>query len=159
LLVNELNHRVKNTLAVVQGVAKRTFRESHDIPLQLLAFDGRLTALAHAHDLLTRESWRSAPLAEVARITLRDRETDEERILIRGPRVELSSKQAVTLAMALHELHTNAVKYGALSRDGGRVELAWDVIRQGTRQSEPELRMSWTERGGPKVAAPTQRGF
>jgi PAS domain S-box-containing protein len=159
LLVNELNHRVKNTLAVVQGVAKRTFRESRNIPLQLLAFDGRLTALAHAHDLLTRESWRSAPLAEIARITLRDRETEEERILIRGPRVELSSKQAVTLAMALHELHTNAVKYGALSRDGGRVELIWDVTRQGTRQGEPELRLSWTERGGPEVAAPTQRGF
>jgi PAS domain S-box-containing protein len=155
LLVNELNHRVKNTLAVVQGMAKRTFKPEVDTGTQLRAFDGRLMALAQAHDLLTRESWRSALLSEVAEVALRERAGEEERILIDGPRVELSAKQAVTLAMALHELYTNAVKYGALSDDRGHVEFVWAV--EGAE--EPQLWMRWSEHGGPPVLPPTQRGF
>ncbi|MCU0790702.1 MAG: PAS domain-containing protein [Nitratireductor sp.] len=155
LLVNELNHRVKNTLSVVQALAQQTFKtEKRDDP-RVEVFDGRLSALAHAHNLLSNENWETADLAEVARRSLLSRGPEKARIRLDGPVVILKPKQAVTMAMALHELYTNAVKYGALANDSGRIELLWNVKGNGSRQ----LDLVWRESDGPPVAKPTRHGF
>jgi PAS domain S-box-containing protein len=155
LLVNELNHRVKNTLAVVQAIAQQTFR-GLDGPGDLFAaFQNRLAALAAAHNLLSRLNWERASLEELARETTAASFGRAERILVRGPRVVLAPKKAVTLAMALHELCTNAMKYGALSSAFGRVDLTWEA----SNGLKPGLRLIWRESGGPPVAAPEHRGF
>jgi PAS domain S-box-containing protein len=155
LLVNELNHRVKNTLAVVQGLAQQTFKRP-DVPaVATKAFESRLTALAAAHNLLTRSNWGKTSLAELARETLEATLAHDARIHLQGPPVILKPKQAITLAMALHELCTNAIKYGALSTETGRVELHWNV----SNSPEPRLTLVWRERGGPPVEPPTRRGF
>jgi len=149
LMVDELNHRVKNTLAIVQGIAQQSFRGS-EVPDKLLrSFEGRLAALATAHDLLTRASWECAELGEIAHEVVTHH---AGRVAIDGPPTRLTPKTAVSLAMALHELCTNAVKYGALSRDGGGVSLSWSV-------SGGRLHLVWAEHGGPPVAPPARRGF
>ncbi|HZG09642.1 MAG TPA: HWE histidine kinase domain-containing protein [Allosphingosinicella sp.] len=152
LLVNELNHRVKNTLALVQGLALQSFREGRDPAAAKSAFQHRLAALASAHDLLTRESWEGATLGGVARAALGHLGAQERRIALEGPEVKLGPKAAVSLAMALHELCTNAAKYGALSQSEGRVRLDWQV--DGDR-----LRIAWREHGGPPVSPPGRSGF
>lgn len=155
LLVNELNHRVKNTLAVVQGLALQTFKRP-DVPAAAMkAFESRLAALAATHNLLTRSNWGDTFLADLARETLDATWARDSRIHLEGPRVILQPKQAVTLAMALHELCTNAIKYGALSTTTGRVDLHWDV----SNGPEPRLKLVWRESGGPPVEPPTRRGF
>ena len=153
LLVNELNHRVKNTLALVQGLALQSFREGRDPAKARAAFQERLTALAAAHDLLTRESWEGATLAQLAEEAIGHHNSQEERIAFGGPDILLSPKAAVSLVMALHELGTNAAKYGALSTPEGRVRLGWEVS-DGDR-----LRLEWRERGGPPVERPDHKGF
>jgi PAS domain S-box-containing protein len=153
LLVNELNHRVKNTLALVQGLALQSFKQGRDLDEARAAFQDRLAALAAAHDMLTRENWEGATLAQLAQEAVGHHNAREERILIRGPDLVLSPKAAVSLVMALHELGTNAAKYGALSAPAGRVTLGWRVA-EGER-----LQLEWRERGGPAVTAPGQRGF
>ncbi len=155
LLVNELNHRVKNTLSVVQALAQQTFRTDRGEDPRVAVFDGRLSALAHAHSLLSSENWETADLADVARRSLLTRGPQKARINLQGPAVTLRPKQAVTMAMALHELYTNAVKYGALANDLGRVELLWSVKGNGGRF----LDLVWTESGGPPVRQPSRRGF
>jgi PAS domain S-box-containing protein len=152
LLVNELNHRVKNTLALVQGLALQSFKDGRDMGEARHAFQHRLAALAAAHDLLTRESWEGATLDEVVVQALGHHNVPEPRILWDGPGVTLNPKAAVSLVMALHELSTNAHKYGALSAPEGRVSLRWSV--DGGR-----LRIEWREQGGPMVQAPGRRGF
>jgi PAS domain S-box-containing protein len=152
LLVNELNHRVKNTLALVQGLALQSFKDDRAMPEARDAFQHRLAALAAAHDLLTRESWEGATLDELVRETLGVYNGGEPRISWSGPPVRLNPKAAVSLVMALHELCTNAAKYGALSRPEGRVTVDWTV--EGDR-----LVILWRERGGPPVTTPTHRGF
>lgn len=153
LLVDELNHRVKNTLAVVQALAKQTFEANGERDAQTEAFSGRLSALAYAHRLLSSEGWTKAYLEDVAGQTLPLDAGAEPRIVASGPPVVLSPKQAVTMAMTLHELYTNAVKYGALSEPSGGVDLEW-TIRSGDR-----LSLRWAERGGPPVVPPVRRGF
>lgn len=153
LLINELNHRVKNTLAVVQSVARQTFRRDGTGDLEVEAFQGRLAALAQAHNLLAAEAWQSASLEEVARRSLNG--DADVRIAIRGPRVELRPKQAVTTAMALHELYTNAVKHGALRSSEGRVELSW-LTAEAPRGS---LVVRWLERSPQPILPPVRRGF
>ncbi|HEY5722110.1 MAG TPA: HWE histidine kinase domain-containing protein [Allosphingosinicella sp.] len=153
LLVNELNHRVKNTLALVQGLALQSFKQGRDLDEARAAFQDRLAALAAAHDMLTRENWEGATLAQLAQEAVGHHNAREERIMIEGPDLVLSPKAAVSLVMALHELGTNAAKYGALSAPSGRVTLGWRVA-DGER-----LRLEWRERGGPAVTAPGQRGF
>lgn len=155
LLTAELDHRVKNTLAVVQGIAHQTFRDANVDRATLEAFKGRLQTLASAHDLLTRESWAHADLGAVAAKALAFGGIDR-RVSARGPAVMLTPKQAVTVAMALHELLTNALKHGALSRPEGFVKLAWDVRSRG---GEERLSVVWREEGGPPVSPPTRRGF
>jgi PAS domain S-box-containing protein len=150
LMVDELNHRVKNTLAIVQGLAQQSFRGS-DVPEEVRkSFEGRLAALAAAHDLLTRSNWEAAEVGEIAREVLGAH--TGERISIEGPPARLSPQTAVSLAMALHELCTNAMKYGALSVPRGEVRLGWTA-------ADGRVALIWQERGGPPVSAPARRGF
>jgi PAS domain S-box-containing protein len=155
LLLNELNHRVKNTLAVVQSVANQTFRGIAD-PATKQAFESRLSALAAAHDLLTTENWESAALVDVVRKTGAGCGADESRVSIEGPDIRVPPKTAVSLAMALHELCTNATKYGGLSTAEGKVTVSWSIE---SSVDGPQLRLLWRESGGPPVSAPTSRGF
>jgi PAS domain S-box-containing protein len=152
LLVNELNHRVKNTLALVQGLALQSFKDGRDPVEARSAFQERLSALASAHDLLTRESWEGATLAQLVEEAVGHHNSPEPRIAAGGPHVTLGPKAAVSLVIALHELATNAAKYGALSVPGGKVSLVWEV-------AEGRLRLEWREGGGPAVLPPDQRGF
>ncbi|WP_157032975.1 sensor histidine kinase [Sphingomonas changbaiensis] len=151
LLLHELNHRVKNTLAVVQALAHQSFAGSRDHARQD-AFEGRLIALASAHNLLTRESWEAASLIDVIRSAAAACDPDEQRLTLDGPDIRVPPKAAVAMALAIHELCTNAVKYGALSNDSGQVTIAWRV-------EEGRLRLVWTEAGGPPVDSPRRRGF
>jgi two-component sensor histidine kinase len=150
LLIRELNHRVKNTLATVQSIAAQTLSTGCE-PAVREAFAARLISLAGAHDLLTRGNWEGAGLAEVAQEALGPHLGDG-RIALSGPNLRLSPKAAVAFGMAFHELATNAAKYGALSVPEGRITLAWEVEGEG-------FRLRWMERGGPPVAPPTHRGF
>jgi PAS domain S-box-containing protein len=153
LLVNELNHRVKNTLALVQGLALQSFREDREPGEARAAFQQRLAALAAAHDLLTREHWEGATLDELVGQAVGHANLPEPRISASGPPVTLGPKAAVSLVMALHELATNAAKYGALSSPAGRVTIGW------TAEGGERLRLDWEESGGPPVAPPARRGF
>jgi two-component sensor histidine kinase len=156
LLINELNHRVKNTLATVQSVAMQTLRNAATTEQAREDFEVRLIALSRAHDVLTRENWDGANLREiVAQAVEPYRRADENRFKIGGPAVRLSPRMALALAMALQELATNAVKYGALSNASGHVEITWKV----ERGREPRLKLRWCETGGPSVEAPHRRGF
>ncbi|HEY8572345.1 PAS domain-containing protein [Phenylobacterium sp.] len=153
LLINELNHRVKNTLATVQSIVAQTSRTDRSSQEVRVAIEGRLLALSAAHDLLTRHSWEGADLREVAQRAASPFSPDgEARIRISGPAVPLAPQQALALSMAIHELATNAAKYGALSVPGGHAELQWSV-RGG------QLQMHWGEHGGPEVKPPAGRGF
>lgn len=155
LLLAELNHRVKNTLAVVQGIAHQTFkRDDVSAPLSR-AFDGRLKALAAAHDMLTRTSWSHARLDELADEALGLSDSQRSRIELMGPPLMLDPKAALAIAMTLHELSTNAVKYGALSDDRGRVRVRWSIAEM----EEDRFTLHWIESDGPIVHPPEQRGF
>jgi two-component sensor histidine kinase len=157
LLVNELNHRVKNTLATVQSIAMQTFRGDDASASSRDTFEGRLMALSKAQDVLTRENWEGADLGEVVREAVAPHcGEDRTRFAINGAQVMLPSRMALALAMALHELCTNAAKYGAFSRLGGRVAIDWLLVVKG---EEKRLRLTWRESGGPPVAPPSRRGF
>ena len=151
LLIHELNHRVKNSLAVVQSLAKQTFRPTEGEDPRTAIFDGRLSALAQAHNLLTIENWEKADLVDLVRHSL-GALVAEGRAVWSGPSVKLMPKQTVTMAMALHELYTNALKYGALSTGDGKLDITWSA-------DASHLSFTWQERNGPPVAPPTRRGF
>ncbi len=155
LLLAELNHRVKNTLAVVQGLAHQTFRNSDAIARK--AFEGRLQALAAAHNHLTRSHWESTSLRQLATDTLQLGGASRQRIQrisAEGPGISLSPHAALTIALALHELFTNTLKYGALSSDTGSVKLSWQRF-----EGDGRLRIEWREQGGPPVVRPARKGF
>jgi two-component sensor histidine kinase len=155
LLIQELNHRVKNTLAILQAIAVQTFRSASKAERE--TFEGRLGALAEAHNLLSKERWRGSELQDVVGVVLQPYLLNNpERMRMSGPQVPLSPRLAVVLSMIVHEIATNAAKYGALSNDTGTVRLDWEVIAENSRQ---KLRLIWTEAGGPHVVAPVQRGF
>jgi two-component sensor histidine kinase len=151
LLVGELNHRVKNTLAIVQSLSHQTFRPGQPPEDAIQAFEGRLLALAAAHNLLTRENWEAASLRDVAEEALRPF-CETGRCNVEGPPVRVPPQTAVSLALAMHELATNASKYGSLSVAGGSITVRW-IIRNGL------LVLGWTEEGGPPVSPPTRKGF
>jgi two-component sensor histidine kinase len=154
LLINELNHRVKNTLATVQSIAAQTLHSAPDLATAREAFEARLIALAAAHDLLTAESWHGARLTDVVASAMAPFETTQRPQISRGgPPVWLTARRALALSMALHELATNAVKYGALSRLAGHVTILWSV------SAEDQLTLCWDEQGGPPVKAPERTGF
>jgi two-component sensor histidine kinase len=191
LLIHELNHRVKNTLATVQSIASQSLRGAPSPGEARTALEARLLALSRAHDVLTRENWESAGLREIVtqamapytsgRAGLPQESVPQEiippesvpqaivaqarapgprpragRFHIHGPQVRLPPRMALALAMALQELATNAIKYGALSAEAGTVEIGWSVTDEA---GLPRLHLRWEERGGPPVAAPTRRGF
>lgn len=156
LLINELNHRVKNTLAVVQSVANQSFRGNAADPAAKADFERRLQALAAAHDVLSAESWRSASMTEVVRKSVSGCGAFEERVRLDGPELQVSPRAAVSLAMALHELCTNAVKYGALSNDQGAIGISWGTDGEA---DEPRFWLEWREQDGPPVTPPSRRGF
>nr|WP_235577945.1 HWE histidine kinase domain-containing protein [Pseudoxanthomonas sp. Root630] len=157
LLVNELNHRVKNTLAIVQSMALQTLRDCDDAALAADRFEVRLHALSHAHDMLTRKRWEGASLDDIVRAAIAPCvQQDTDRFEIQGPAVDLDPQRALALTMALHELCTNAMKYGALSAQDGRVVIRWTCDGVGTAR---HLALRWEERGGPPVTPPTRRGF
>lgn len=147
MMMNELNHRVKNSLATVQSLARQSFRRENPSALEI--FEGKLLALAEAHDLLSRSDWTSADLSDIATAALRPQLA---RIDLMGDRVTLLGQAPVSLAMVLHELMTNSAKYGALSEPDGRVSLAWTT--QGT-----EVVLRWSRSGGPPVSPPAKAGF
>jgi PAS domain S-box-containing protein len=153
LLLAELNHRVKNTLAVVQGIAHQSFKDTDAQARN--AFEGRLVALAVAHNLLTQANWENASLEQLACDTLQVSGPNSQRVSLSGPRILLPPRQALAIAMAMHELCINAVKYGALSNDSGRIALEW------SRMPDPQgrLKLVWREQGGPPVSPPKRRGF
>ncbi len=155
LLVNELNHRVKNSLATIQAIAAQSFTGERALPQAQEAFSSRIVALAEAHDLLTRENWEGADLHDVT-ARLAELHGGQARFELSGPAIRLSPKTALSLSMALHELATNAMKYGALSTPEGRIRVAWDLAPD---PGAARLDLTWTERGGPPVQPPTERGF
>jgi PAS domain S-box-containing protein len=152
LLINELNHRVKNTLAIVQAIAWQSFRSGGMSQPARESFEGRIAALAAAHDVLTRQNWRGGSIAQIVSEAVAPQNPGGDRLTVRGPLVRLEPKTAVALALAAHELATNAVKYGALSTPNGRVEVGWTV-------EDGFLRLTWREIGGPPVRGPIRRGF
>lgn len=155
LLVEELNHRVKNTLAVLQAIASQTFRSASKAERE--TFDGRLGALSRAHDLLSQEKWVGADMHNVINRVLEPYSVlRTPRISITGPKLPLTPPRAVMMSMILHEIATNAAKYGALSNDTGKITIDWTLLPDA---SAPKLQMTWLESGGPYVSAPTRKGF
>jgi len=155
LMINELNHRVKNTLATVQSIAAQTLRSEPDPVNAYVKFEARLMGLSEVHEVLTRERWHGAALHEVAERALRPFAVAASgQVKVEGPDAWLQPGAALTMALVFHELATNAVKYGALSTDGGRVDLSWTIQAPRNR-----LRLTWVESGGPRVTAPTRKGF
>lgn len=157
LLLDELNHRVKNTLATVQSIALQTRRTAEPAAFEE-AFLSRIAALAQAHDLLTEVAWEGASLKDVIRRTLAPYTPGgpTDRVRLAGPAVRLNPNAAVSLTMGFHELATNAGKYGALSDVNGRVEVEWNVDSM-THPTVVEI--TWRETGGPPVEPPARRGF
>jgi two-component sensor histidine kinase/integral membrane sensor domain MASE1 len=156
LLINELNHRVKNTLATVQSIAAQTARGTADPARSYEAFVERLMALSRAHDVLTRQRWEGATLGEVVEGAIQPFGKPGERFQAAGPPVWLPPQTALALAMALHELATNASKYGALSAAAGKVRIDWSTAREADGE---RLTLTWRETGGPAVKAPRRKGF
>jgi two-component sensor histidine kinase len=157
LLVRELHHRVKNTLATVQALVGATGRSTGSFDEFYRSFSNRISSLAKTHNLLTEDYWQTAPLREIVLNELKPfAESRVPRFMLLGPPVELSADLAVPVGMAVHELTTNAVQYGALSARGGYVEIRWDVVEvEGIRK----LRLDWREHGGPPVSEPQHCGF
>ncbi|HZO46122.1 MAG TPA: sensor histidine kinase [Xanthobacteraceae bacterium] len=158
LLVDELNHRVKNTLQTVQSIAAQTFRHARDIPDALQKFDGRVVAMGRANELLSEERWRNADMADLVDSALEPfRSKDRQRLHASGPNLSVAPQSAVMISMMLHELATNAAKYGALSNDTGEVFVDWrELGENGGRR----VQLTWRETGGPSIAAvPERKGF
>jgi PAS domain S-box-containing protein len=160
LMLDELNHRVKNTLATVQAFAMQTLAKAPDLESFRIAFSARLLALSHTHNLLAADAWTGARLGDIVAGELapynREDANGGERVHLCGDEVLLSPKLALALSMAIHELATNASKYGALSTASGRVDIRWQVKAEGRHD---RLQLQWVESGGPPVQAPTRRGF
>lgn len=150
LILHELGHRIKNTIARVQAVADQTIKAASDLSSARESLNRRISSMAQAHDLLTARDWSGAELSEVVRQAADG--FNPARLSFSGPDVELTERQTLALSMALHELVTNATKYGALSGSKGNVSVSWTV-------DDGKLRLEWIERGGPPVSTPTREGF
>jgi two-component sensor histidine kinase len=155
LILEELHHRIKNTLATVSAIAAQSLRTADSIEHAQQAIESRLLALGRAHDLLLQARWSNASLAHIIRSATEPYESqDAARFSISGPDVQVTSGSVIALAMMCNELCTNATKFGALSVPAGRVEIAWTIDDKKAR-----LHLTWTEKDGPPVAAPTRRSF
>jgi PAS domain S-box-containing protein len=157
LLVNELNHRVKNTLAVIQSIASVTSRSATSAAAFSKSFIARIIGIARTHDLLTESHWEGASLRAILWNELSPYQSEgSQRIVLVGADVRLAPKTAVALGMVMHEMTTNAAKYGALATPDGGIEVRWETQRE---PAGPLLRLVWTERGGPPAAPPSHQGF
>jgi PAS domain S-box-containing protein len=155
LLLRELQHRVKNSLATVQAIAAQTFRTSPEA--ERMSFAGRIQALAHAHDLLTGDNSHRGEVKDIVESALAPfGRRESECFQIEGPQASINANNSLMLAMILHELGTNAVKYGALSKEEGRVSIKWEMLE---REHGPALSLHWRESGGPEVKPPKRKGF
>jgi two-component sensor histidine kinase/DNA-binding response OmpR family regulator len=155
LILGELHHRIKNTLATVSAIASQSFRAATTIEHGQKAMEGRLLALSRAHDVLMQVSWANAGLAHTVRAATEPYDSKGAgRFSINGPDIGITSGAVIALAMTLNELCTNTTKFGALSIPEGRVEVTWTVD-----QPTQRLRLTWTEMGGPLVSEPTRRSF
>jgi two-component sensor histidine kinase len=155
LILGELHHRIKNTLATVSAIASQSFRSAPGIEQGQKAMDGRLIALGRAHDLLMQVSWANASLTHTLSSATEPYDSQgARRFHFNGPDIRITSGAVIALAMTLNELCTNTTKFGALSVPTGRVEIAWTMD-----ESKQRLRLVWTERGGPAVEPPTRRSF
>lgn len=152
LLNRELSHRLKNFVSIVQAMVAQSLRTAETVEAAQDAISGRLLAFARAQDLLGDEILNGADITDVVQAALSPHQTQDGRISFNGPMFGLSARRALGLSLALHELATNAIKYGALSNDTGTVEVEW-------RLSESEFEFRWDERGGPQVAVPKAKGF
>ncbi len=155
LLMGELNHRLKNTLAKIQAIIMQTLRGAGSLEEAHDTLSARIIALSRAQDVLTDSNLQGADLVEVVRATVEPHGADITRFHSDGPPVHLGPRAALAMSLALHELATNAAKYGALSTAEGRVEIVWSV----EQTPEPTLRLEWTEQDGPAVVAPSRKGF
>jgi PAS domain S-box-containing protein len=154
LLIDELNHRVRNTLAIVNAIATQTIKHTSSVEEFRRAFGGRISALAKTHTLLATKRWSASTLHELIDQQLEPYTRDRtDAVLISGPKLLVNPKQALTLSLVMHELAANAAKYGALSVATGRVEIRWQI------EPERSLRLTWQEAGGPRVEPPSRRGF
>lgn len=158
LLTAELKHRVKNSMATIQSIATQTLRNASSLKEAAEVLTARMQSLASAHDLLTREEWKSATIAESVAIAIESFDTPgSRRFRVGGPRINLGPRAAMALVLALHELCTNAAKYGALSAPNGHVNINWDVTKYG---AEEMIEFRWQEVGGPLVKSkPARNGF
>ena len=156
LLVNELNHRVKNSLTIVQALVRQTLGAAESLAQAQTALTERLMALAAAHDVITQEEWVGAELAEVVRRSVLPQLDRPERLNAQGPAAMLTPATALSFSLALHELVTNAIKYGALTTEAGRIALDWRFEETGEGR---RLQISWRETGGPPVSPPSRKGF
>lgn len=155
LILNEMNHRAKNVLAVVQVLARQTAKQYPDDYVARL--EARIAGLAASHDVLVQNSWADVPMEELVRSQLKHFEhLIDKRVKISGGPLRINASAAQGFGLVLHELATNAAKYGALSNDDGCVAISWIEIDSGTTRC---LRLSWIESGGPEVVAPSRRGF
>lgn len=157
LLNSELQHRIKNTLAMVSAIARQTLK-GDDISDRRNAFTGRLQALAEANNHIASKTWQSAPLQMVVETALKPHVAYGNRVYLSGPHVELSAKKALSVALTIHELATNATKYGALLSDTGRIDITWNVDGEDAG-GEKLFTFLWREAGGPEVEKPTRSGF
>lgn len=158
LLVYELNHRVKNTLATVQAIAAQSLKGRDVPPAARRRFMDRLMALAAANDLVVTQDWRGARLLDLVGQAVSPHATPGEtpRFVIQGPDILLKPRAAMAFALALHELATNAAKYGALTTASGLIRLQWEIVGE---DADAQVRMVWAENGGPRVVAPPGSGF
>jgi two-component sensor histidine kinase/CheY-like chemotaxis protein len=154
LILDELHHRIKNTLATVSAIAAQSLRTATSMEHAQQAIEGRFIALGRAHDLLIQVSWASSSLLNTVRGATEPYDGGAERFSIVGPDIGITSGAVIALAMTFNELCTNTTKFGALSVPAGRVEITWTIDDGAER-----LRLTWTEKGGPVVAAPTRRSF
>ncbi|WP_102961319.1 sensor histidine kinase [Mangrovicella endophytica] len=152
MLTRELAHRMKNTLAMVQAISAQTLRSARTMEEGRDAIASRLTALARAQDILTHTSWEKADIVEVVNAAIEPHRGDAGHVTISGPHLDLQTQRALGLSLAIHELATNAAKYGALSVEGGRVDMCWSADGN-------FFRFEWIETGGPTVEMPSARGF
>jgi two-component sensor histidine kinase len=155
LVLGELHHRIKNTLATVSAIASQSLRTATSVQHAKQAIEGRLSALGRAHDLLMQVSWAGAGLAMTLRNAVEPYDTKgASRFSVAGPDVEIGSRAVVALAMTVNELCTNATKFGALAHPTGEITIQWKIDTASNR-----LLLDWTETGGPRVYAPTRRSF
>jgi two-component sensor histidine kinase len=155
LILEELHHRIKNTLATVTAIASQSLRTATSIEHGQQAIEGRLIALGRAHDLLLQVSWANASLADTVRGAIKPYESPgSARFSIDGPDIGITSSAVIALALTLNELCTNTTKFGALSVPNGRINIAWVIDEPAQR-----LKLTWTEAGGPAVSTPTRRSF